>query len=334
MVNMKTPNYLQIVIQSPLLRLALVAFGIVLLAACGGTEATPSTAVEAPSGSSDSEFYLNPYKDECLANGELKLCYVARRTTAEEFAPYAGEVENLEYEWGYGYALTGSGDANVFRVSEVTNKTAEPPGTQFPLTLTGGGGRIVQVENGLYEFYGERTFTCDPTASCETLDRVITREQPITFKFQAPASPGDPLVLLSWDSEALPAQVGEEPGLLMQNAWQMQSFTVSMNEQQVILAGTEITAAFELDDSFSTGTISGNAGCNDYSAAVTISGNTISISDLNRGDVQCNNPPGIMEQEQLYLSALTVAQDFAVDGDRLQINYNSGDSALNLIAAE
>lgn len=39
-----------------------------------------------------------------------------------------------------------------------------------------------------------------------------------------------------------------------------------------------------------------------------------------------------MEQEQMYLGALPVVQDFLVDGDRLQLNYNSGNSTLNMVA--
>lgn len=301
-----------------------------LLVACGDSGAE-TAAVQPTSGSSASEFYLNPYKDECLAGGELKLCYVGRATTGEEFTTYAGEIENFAYEWGYGYALTGNGDANAFTVEEVTNKTAQPGDTQFELTMTGGGNRIVSVGEGLYRFYDEKSFTCDPTASCETLDRVIDREQPITFKFKSPVNPADPLVLLSWDSVAVPAQVGEEPGLMLHD-WGLQSFNVDKNEQQLTLAGAAISAVFTLDESFSTGTITGNAGCNDYSADVTLDGNAIAFSNIVRGDVQCNNPPGIMEQEQLFLGALPVVQDFLVDGDRLQLNYNSGNSALNLIA--
>ena len=310
--------------------LAVFAIVAILMVACGGNSAAPS-AVEPTTASGASAFYLNPYKDECLAAGELKLCYVARATTGEEFTTYAGEVENFDYEWGYGYALTGRGDGSVFTVEEVTNKTAEPGGTQFDMTITGGGNHIVLKGDGVYELYGEKTFTCDPTASCETLDRVINREQPITFKFKTPVDPADPLILLSWDSVAVPAQVGEEPGLMF-HEWDLQSVTVSKDQQQLTLAGTAVTANFALNDSFSAGTVTGNAGCNDYSADVTLDGNAIKFTNIVRGDVQCSNPPGIMEQEQLYLGALPVVQDFLVDGDRLELNYNSGDSVLNMVA--
>jgi hypothetical protein len=67
---------------------------------------------------------------------------------------------------------------------------------------------------------------------------------------------------------------------------------------------------------------------------VTISGNSIDIHDLERGGAQCIYPPGIMNQEQVYTSALTAADSFLVDGDTLQINYNSGESVLNLDVSE
>lgn len=301
-----------------------------MLASCGGGESAETA--QGPEATSADEFYLNPYRQECEVDGTLQMCYVASRAANVEFTTYSGTVENLEYEWGNAYALRGSGDGNVFQVEEVLSKTAEPGGVHFPLTITGGGGRIVQLEDGVFELYGEKKFTCDPNDSCGTLDRVIDRNQPITFEFETPPNPADPLILLEWASEAVPAQVGEEPGMLVNN-WTLASFTVEKNEERPLLAGTEVTADIALDDSLSSGTISGNAGCNDYSATVTISGNAIKVENMKRGEVQCNDPPGVMEQEQLFLSALTVADSFLVDNGHLAITYNSGNSALNLITA-
>ena len=113
-----------------------------------------------------------------------------------------------------------------------------------------------------------------------------------------------------------------------------QSFTVDENMQEPVISGSRITAGFTLDDSLSTGTISGNGGCNDYTASFTISGNTIEINNLERSEAQCTDPPGIMDQEQRFVSALTVADSFSVDGERLQIVYNSGDAILHLVSAD
>lgn len=305
----------------------LLPAAIVLLAACGGSGQT----VEPESG--ESTLYVNPYKNECTIDGELQLCYVASLGDATVFSPYTGDIQNFEYEWGYEYQLTGSGDGDLFQVQEIGNRVAEPGGVHFPLTITGGGQRIVETADGIYEIYGEKSFTCSPEADCETLSQVIGREEPIEFEFETPQNPDDPYTLLSWESESSSAQVGEEPDLL-NISWTLDSFTVDENEVESTLTGTEITAVFTPGDNFSSGTVSGSTGCNDYTASFTLEGNTIDIFDLEKTEAQCDNPPGIMSQEQRFVSALTVADSFLVDGDALHINYNSGDSALNFAAAD
>ncbi len=307
--------------------LLVVMAGLIMLPACG----SPETA--ANQDGALLEVLINPYREECRVNGELRLCYVTNVGDTGEFSPYEGQIENFEYEWGYGYEISGSGDENRFLVDEVLNKTAEPGGVHFPLVITGGGNRIVQTDEGLYEFYGEKSFSCADIDSCGTLDRVITREQPITFEFQTPEDPADPYILLDWESEAVPAQVGEEPGLLNGN-WVLQSITLDKDVQEPSISGSHVTANFALDDSLSKGTVSGNGGCNDYTADFTISGNSINIENLERGEAQCTDPPGVMEQEQRFVSALTVAESFSVEGGRLQIVYNSGDSVLHLVRAD
>ncbi|MFN2138146.1 MAG: META domain-containing protein [Candidatus Promineifilaceae bacterium] len=306
-----------------------------LLAACS-SPSTPATEqpAEQPATSTDgtaqADVFLNPYRNECTVAGELRLCYVASLGDTGNFAAYEGEIENFTYEWGNAYQLRGSGDENSFRVEEVIMQTAEPGGVHFPLVLTGGGDRIVRLADGQYEFYAEKQFTCSDLESCRTLDAAITREQPISFEFQTPDDPADPLILLDWSSDTAVAQVGEEPGLL-RGEWILQSITVEKDVTEPILAGTAPTAIFALDDSLSTGNVSGNGGCNDYSGTVALSGNEIDISEIVRAEQQCTNPPGVMDQEQRFVSALSVAESYSVAEDRLQIVYNNGNSVLHLV---
>lgn len=68
-----------------------------------------------------------------------------------------------------------------------------------------------------------------------------------------------------------------------------------------VLLGTSITAVFEGD------TVSGSAGCNTYSGAVTRDGSSITIGPLAVTTMMCEEPEGIMEQEQRYLESLETA---------------------------
>jgi heat shock protein HslJ len=80
------------------------------------------------------------------------------------------------------------------------------------------------------------------------------------------------------------------------------------------LPGTEVTAVFGED-----GTLAGTAGCNTYRATYEIDGAAITIGEPVATEKACTTPEGVMEQEQAYLSALTLAASYAVEGDRLSL---------------
>ena len=88
-----------------------------------------------------------------------------------------------------------------------------------------------------------------------------------------------------------------------------------------VAAGTEVTAVFGAD-----GTLSGKAGCNQYSAAYTVDGSKMTIQAPVSTWMFCGEPAGVMEQEQAYLAALTQVVTYNVDGDRLELR--SADGAL------
>ncbi len=68
---------------------------------------------------------------------------------------------------------------------------------------------------------------------------------------------------------------------------------------QPVIAGTSITASFAGD------TISGFAGCNNYSGMMTPVDDHFTISGIATTFMFCEEPAGVMEQEQAYLLGLT-----------------------------
>ncbi len=301
-----------------------------LLSACGGSGDT----VEEPETSAEgAEILVNPYKAECEIDSNLQLCYVVGAGESSDFAPYMGEITGFDYEWGHAYNLRVTGDNTQYQVEEVLVDSPEPGGVNFEMVLTGGDGRIRGTSEGAYEFYGEKAFVCDSDADCDALEGVINRTEPISFTFQTPENPADPYVLKSWQSETKVAQVGEQPDLVGEN-WVLESVTVSKNETQPVIAGVTSTAVFIIDTGLSSGTVTGFGGCNSYTGQFSISGNTLTIKELEIGEAQCENPPGVMNQEQQFISALRVAGSYLVEDGKLQISYNSGESALNLSASE
>ena len=91
--------------------------------------------------------------------------------------------------------------------------------------------------------------------------------------------------------------------------------------------GTELTAAFGED-----GTLSGSAGCNNYSAGYEVDGNNISIGLPISTMMACAEPAGIMEQEQEYLTALPTAATYQITGDRLEMRTAEGSIAASFEA--
>jgi heat shock protein HslJ len=86
-----------------------------------------------------------------------------------------------------------------------------------------------------------------------------------------------------------------------------------------ILGGTTISAIFGKD-----GTLTGNAGCNDYNGTYTVNGNQITIGPLASTRKFCNDPEGIMDQETQYLAALGTAATYQIEGTTLELRTKDG----------
>lgn len=78
-----------------------------------------------------------------------------------------------------------------------------------------------------------------------------------------------------------------------------------------VLPGTSLTALF-------SGTqVSGSAGCNDYSGTVTPVDDHFTIGPIASTQKSCNDPEGIMEQEQAFLTALEAVNGFNWGSERV-----------------
>ena len=69
-----------------------------------------------------------------------------------------------------------------------------------------------------------------------------------------------------------------------------------------VLPDTTVTAQFVL------GSVSGNGGCNQYSFGYKVDGNKLTVRPQGASTaMMCAEPPGVMDQEQAYLAALSKA---------------------------
>lgn len=92
------------------------------------------------------------------------------------------------------------------------------------------------------------------------------------------------------------------------------------------VAETAISAQFGTD-----GTLSGSAGCNQYTGKYTTSGSSITISNLANTAMACDQP--VMDQETAYLKALGDAKSYSVNGNSLTL-LGGGGTALAAYQAQ
>jgi heat shock protein HslJ len=94
----------------------------------------------------------------------------------------------------------------------------------------------------------------------------------------------------------------------------------SLNNEMPV-AGSTISAAFTINPDGAGGKINGNAGCNTYIAEF---GLDLGVKTTLTSNQQCTNPPGVMDFEQKYISALSQAYGFWLTGDQLILNSAAG----------
>jgi len=88
---------------------------------------------------------------------------------------------------------------------------------------------------------------------------------------------------------------------------------------------------------FGGGHITGNSGCNDFTASYTsgsASSGDLAITDYQRGNAVCTTPPGVAQQEQAFSEALLSAVGYEIVGNRLTLLDNQGRDAVQLELAQ
>lgn len=112
---------------------------------------------------------------------------------------------------------------------------------------------------------------------------------------------------------------------LEDTSWLVQAFNNGKQAVQSLLPGTKITADFG-----EGGCLSGSAGCNRYTASYVLKQGKIKIGPAATTRMFCSNPPGIMEQEALFLRVLEKSASFSYDGETLFLHQADGAIAVML----
>jgi len=89
------------------------------------------------------------------------------------------------------------------------------------------------------------------------------------------------------------------------------------------VAGSSLTLAFYPDNY-----MEGTAGCNSYGVDYTVSGQEFHIAEIHRTDFECEDPPGIMAQDEVFFEALASIAAYQAAEDRLAFSNAAGDTIL------
>lgn len=109
------------------------------------------------------------------------------------------------------------------------------------------------------------------------------------------------------------------PPLLPGSSWRLEAYRDAQGNSSPPLEGSKIDAIFATD-----GTLSGNSGCNNYSASYQVEGNQLTISPIVATRMACATPEGVMEQESTYLAALQGAASYKLEGSKLTLSDTQG----------
>jgi heat shock protein HslJ len=135
---------------------------------------------------------------------------------------------------------------------------------------------------------------------------------------------GEQLIIANSDGETVLKYVVAEPKSLTGNLWKAISYNNGQDAVVSVVIGSEITAFFDED-----GTLSGSAGCNNYSAAYVVEGDQLTIGPAITTRMICNEPEGIMDQEMQYLAALEMVSGYQFEDDRLILLDSEGRRVVN-----
>jgi len=146
----------------------------------------------------------------------------------------------------------------------------------------------------------------------------------VTYQIQ-----GDTLEL-SDAGEVVVATFTAQPTGLAGASWNVISYNNGRGGVVSVIIDTQLTADFGQD-----GTLTGSAGCNNYTATYEADdqGN-ISIGPAAATFMMCSDPEGIMEQEQEYLAALQSAATYRVEGNRMEMRTAEGSTAASFEMAK
>ncbi len=118
---------------------------------------------------------------------------------------------------------------------------------------------------------------------------------------------------------------GKKPALKLGGTAWTATGIASKGGVAALIAGSKATLNFAAD-----GTLSGSAGCNSYTGRYEVTGNQVKFPTAFASTRKMCVNPGVMDQEQAFLKALSASTTGHIDGKKLELRDAGG--ALQIAA--
>jgi heat shock protein HslJ len=211
-------------------------------------------------------------------------------------------------------------------------------GTEVTATFLQGqlaGSAGCNRYTGTYQVNGDALTLSQPASTrmfCADPPGVMDQEAAYLASFGRVARyalAANQLILFDASGAVVLSFIPQTPVPLEGTDWVVESYNNGAGAVVTPLTGTELTARF------ADGHLSGSGGCNTYTAAYTVGGAVITVVPITGGGTitigpaastlrACVDPPGVMEQETAYLTALPKAEAFRIESDRLILEQQDG----------
>ncbi|RPJ38276.1 MAG: META domain-containing protein, partial [Chloroflexi bacterium] len=225
-----------------------------------------------------------------------------------------------------GASRGGSLTGKVWELSQLNGKPLAPGTSISALFAAGGkvgGSAGCNQYSGTYSTAGNTITFSSPMASTMMMcEQAVMDQEAAYLNALAGAKTysvqGDQLTLTGADKTALAVyKAGSQD--LGGSSWDVTGYNNGKGAVTSVLLGTTLTATFGKD-----GSLTGDAGCNNYNGAYKVTGEQITIGPLVSTKKACSEPAGVMEQEMQYLAALQTAATYQIEGNTLELRTRDG----------
>ncbi|MGB3701947.1 MAG: META domain-containing protein [Anaerolineales bacterium] len=319
--------------------LALMTLFGLLITACAQTPGSEPVDQGAQSDSEERTMFVGPVLVDCQGEGPQK-CMLVRENPEDEYTLFYDQIAGFDFEEGFEYELEveveqvadpPAGSSSLkWTLIRIINKQPVPIAAE-------GEQKTIYVGPELVDCVGVAPQKCMQVKENPEDEYILFYDQIEGFEYeegfeyqliiseeQVEDPPAD-ASSIKWTLVSVESKepVADSDTVQLEGTdWLLNSYLNQEGEMVEPLAGTYTSAYFE------DGQVNGKASCNGYFGGYQVEGNSISIGPLASTEMFCGNPPGVMDQEFAFLSAMGSAADYAIEGEQLFISDADGATIL------